>query len=296
MQIANVNLQNNRCRCRGDEAPVAGVCFPVIGNFICNFHCILVPSRTLRPEPPRHVQGDLTLCGYPSDKTFGLLQKQVLAPRMIQSMEILQLPILALEERIAQEMVEKPGARSGGGRPGPALRAGRCGRSGRRPGRPHRGRTRTGHRRGAPATRTTSRRLMKMDQEWPDHFEERSRPSRAEQEEAGERKLDAMANMIARPQTLQDYLHDQLGWFELDAPLRAMAERIVYNLDTNDTCKAGWKTSWARRRRRRSWRWPSGRWRWWQKLDPPGIAARDLRECLLLQLTPACRCSSSFRP
>ena len=29
-----------------------------------------------------------------------LAQKQVLAPRMIQSMEILQLPVLALEERI----------------------------------------------------------------------------------------------------------------------------------------------------------------------------------------------------
>ena len=37
-----------------------------------------------------------------------LVQKQVLAPRMIQSMEILQLPILALEERIEQEMQENP--------------------------------------------------------------------------------------------------------------------------------------------------------------------------------------------
>ncbi len=27
-----------------------------------------------------------------------------------------------------------------------------------------------------------------------------------------------MANMVARPQTLQDYLRDQLGWFEIDAP------------------------------------------------------------------------------
>ena len=26
-----------------------------------------------------------------------------------------------------------------------------------------------------------------------------------------------MANMVARPQSLQDYLHDQLGWFDLDA-------------------------------------------------------------------------------
>ena len=33
-----------------------------------------------------------------------MAQKQVLAPRMIQSMEILQLPLMALEERIEQEI------------------------------------------------------------------------------------------------------------------------------------------------------------------------------------------------
>ena len=45
-----------------------------------------------------------------------MAQKQVLAPRMIQSMEILQLPILAIEERIEQEVqnnetleVDEPG-------------------------------------------------------------------------------------------------------------------------------------------------------------------------------------------
>src|SRR5688572_24061589 len=37
-----------------------------------------------------------------------MTQKQVLAPRMIQSMEILQLPIMALQERIEQEMEENP--------------------------------------------------------------------------------------------------------------------------------------------------------------------------------------------
>ncbi len=36
------------------------------------------------------------------------LQTQKLAPRMIQSMEILQLPALALQERIEQEMNENP--------------------------------------------------------------------------------------------------------------------------------------------------------------------------------------------
>ena len=37
-----------------------------------------------------------------------MAQKQVLAPRMIQSMEILQLPILALQERIEQELQDNP--------------------------------------------------------------------------------------------------------------------------------------------------------------------------------------------
>ena len=36
------------------------------------------------------------------------VQVQKLAPRMIQSMEILQLPILALQERIDQELAENP--------------------------------------------------------------------------------------------------------------------------------------------------------------------------------------------
>src|SRR6476620_7844102 len=37
-----------------------------------------------------------------------LSQTMVLAPRMIQSMEILQLPIMALQERIQQELQENP--------------------------------------------------------------------------------------------------------------------------------------------------------------------------------------------
>src|SRR5437867_6286469 len=35
-------------------------------------------------------------------------QKQLLTPRMIQSMEILQLPLMALEERIEQELQNNP--------------------------------------------------------------------------------------------------------------------------------------------------------------------------------------------
>src|SRR5438874_205114 len=40
--------------------------------------------------------------------TQRLEQKMILAPRMIQSMEILQLPIMALQERVEQELQENP--------------------------------------------------------------------------------------------------------------------------------------------------------------------------------------------
>ena len=42
-----------------------------------------------------------------------MAQKQVLAPRMIQSMEILQLPVMALEERIEQLFHEQSQTASG---------------------------------------------------------------------------------------------------------------------------------------------------------------------------------------
>ena len=75
-----------------------------------------------------------------------LVQKQVLAPRMIQSMEILQLPILALEERIEQEMEENPVLELVEEEPELARRGGRVGGASAAR-RPQRGRARTGDRR-----------------------------------------------------------------------------------------------------------------------------------------------------
>src|ERR1051325_10722877 len=94
-----------------------------------------------------------------------LVQKQVLAPRMIQSMEILQLPIMALQERIEQELqenellevtqddlespaeeVENPDAPSEEERELVVEES--------------------------KNNEEDFERLLKMDEEWPDHFEE----------------------------------------------------------------------------------------------------------------------------
>ena len=59
-------------------------------------------------------------------------------------------------------------------------------------------------------------RLLNMAENLPDDYEERSRPSLNRIEAEGDRRHDAMANMLARPETLVDYLHHQLSWFEVE--------------------------------------------------------------------------------
>jgi len=213
-----------------------------------------------------------------------LVQKQVLAPRMIQSMEILQLPILALQERIEQEMEENPVLELAEQETeAPAEEAPAEDRlSPDAPSEEERELVID----ETHANEGDFERLLNMDEEWPDHFEERSHPSRSEVEEAGERKLDAMANMVARPQSLQDYLHDQLGWFDLEADLRAMAARIIYNLDTNGYLQGRLEDILGADAGEEEVALAQRALALVQKLDPPGVGARDLRECLLLQVLP----------
>jgi RNA polymerase sigma-54 factor len=210
-------------------------------------------------------------------------QVQTLAPRMIQSMEILQLPLLALQERIDQELSENPVLELA---------------------EPEQ--TTDGDEEDLDSVETAAdegekelvveednnaddfERLLEMDREVPDYFDERPRKSANRMEEEGDRKHDAMANLTTRPQSLQDFLLEQLIELEdLDPEVLRIAERIISTLDPMD----------------------GGRFRASlhdllppdtdpatqilaqqaleivQALDPPGIAARDLRECLLRQLT-----------
>ena len=203
---------------------------------------------------------------------------------MIQSMEILQLPILALQERIEQEMEENPVLELREEEPDAWT-------EGQQPEKPEPPDAPTEDERElvideSKGNEDDFERLLKMDEQWPDHFEEHSRPSRNQMEEAGQRKHDAMANMMARPQSLQDYLHDQLGWFDLEAELRAMADRIIYNLDGNGYLQGRLEDLLPLEAGKSELELARQALALVQKLDPPGVGARDLRECLLLQLTP----------
>ncbi len=208
------------------------------------------------------------------------VQKQILAPRMIQSMEILQLPILALQERIEQEMEENPVLEMR--EEDPDLPAEE--REAESPDSPTDEERELVIDEGSNNEEDFERLLNLDEEEWPDQFEDRTRRSRQSLEEASQRKLDAMANMTARPQSLEDYLRDQLSWFDLEPELRAMAERIIYNLDSNGYLPGRLEDLLGPDATEQDVELAQKALALVQKLDPSGVGARDLRECLLLQL------------
>src|SRR5262245_16016709 len=112
-------------------------------------------------------------------------QKLVLAPRMIQSMEILQLPIADLQAKIEKELQENPFLEQ-------------------KEKHGDQDETPPDFNPDAPLKHDETgevefSRLDELNRDWEDHFNEEHRVSRAALEEEGDRKLDAMANMAARP-------------------------------------------------------------------------------------------------
>jgi RNA polymerase sigma-54 factor len=220
-----------------------------------------------------------------------LAQKQVLAPRMIQSMEILQLPLMALQERIEQEMEDNPvldqvEVDADEPETTPEVEPS--------------DRLEDTERELVVADSQNNEddfeRLLNMAENMPDDYEERSRPSMNRIEAEADRRHDAMANMLARPETLVDYLHHQFAWFDVSDEVRRMAERIIYSLDSNGYLKTPLEellpplpaevNGDAAAHRAKQLAVAEQALAVVQRLDPPGVGARTLKECLLLQLTP----------
>ncbi|MGN6593880.1 MAG: RNA polymerase factor sigma-54 [Terriglobales bacterium] len=111
------------------------------------------------------------------------------------------------------------------------------------------------------------------------------------QQPATEIERPSFDNFISAPTTLTDHLRWQLSVEPIEADLRAAAEAIIGNLDED-----GYFTAEDDKGRRplrveelaASEDLPEDLVRealnLVQRFDPPGIAARDLRECLLIQL------------
>ncbi|NNE00847.1 MAG: RNA polymerase factor sigma-54 [Pirellulaceae bacterium] len=211
------------------------------------------------------------------------MQVQKLAPRMIQSMEILQLPTLALQERIEQEMNENPLLEQQEVDP-----------------------TAPDEDVEAPSADTRSEdekelvvhgdddnsedfeRLQNMVSDLPSTFDDSFKRSANRVAEDADRRHDLMANAQARPESLNDFLLHQLSEMDIDDRVEELAERIISTLDARD---GGYM------RMPLADLLPAGHTEEdlelaekalevVQSLEPVGIAARDLSECLVRQMKP----------
>jgi RNA polymerase sigma-54 factor len=222
--------------------------------------------------------------------TTRMTQNMILAPRMIQSMEILQLPIMALEERIQQELQENPVLEQmeNSSEDGAALEGDEDYTA-----------TATLEDTSDPGSKelvideTSSNeldfdRLEAISKDWEDHLNEEHRPSRNGIDQEGDKKHDAMQNMASRPQSLQDYLNDQLAFMEVTEQQDKLIRYLIAHVNENGYLpeKLTLEDLAQNHQPPVTVAELEDALMLLQKLDPPGVGARNLSECLLLQLRP----------
>lgn len=199
-----------------------------------------------------------------------------LAPRMIQSMEVLQLPLLALQEKIETELNSNPVLELDDEQPVTPVEI------------------------TTPETAETSeeqelvvrddsdkvedfQRLENVSDEYENYFEGYSyRPVRNDGEP--DRKMEAMQNTAAVELSLNDSLREQWRLMEAPEPVKAAGELIIDYID-----EKGYLTLRLEQLHNKD-KYPFGldqlnlALELIQKLEPVGVGARDPRECLLLQM------------
>src|SRR5881397_3549103 len=123
-------------------------------------------------------------------------------------------------------------------------------------------------------------RLVQLDQEWRDHFAQTNLPMRASAEE--EEKRQFMFDSLVAGTSLQESLIEQMRLSDLPEKDRPIAELIIGNIDDYGYLKStvedlAFSTNISAAAIAETLRVI-------QTFHPPGVGARDLRECLLLQL------------
>lgn len=216
---------------------------------------------------------------------------QVLAPQLQQSLALLQAPTLELKALIEQELQQNPvleeslnGEMEQEERPGKEPEGAEMSDPAEPP----------ADTQYDPATEKPStdpvddfqaefERLTQLDQEWRDHFSQSSLPSRQSPED--EERRQYMFDSLVAGTSLQENLLEQVRLSDLEPGQRPIAEMIIGNIDDYGYLQAGIDELAF------STNIPAEKilevLKVIQTFHPPGVGARDLRECLLLQLERA---------
>ncbi len=206
-----------------------------------------------------------------------------LAPRMIQSMEILQLPTLALEERIDQELAENPVLErldAAGDSPSDGLAVAGLPAQATAP--------------STPAAAGASGSDGPPSPESPPDFHGESwlgngSPHRLRGGDA-DAKSQALANIAAPGASLQEQLLGQWSLLDLNPTIRRAGEVLMDWMDADGYIRDSLDIISRElppgvRRQDLQAAWPILQ----ERLEPAGLGARNLRECLLLQLDALAR-------
>jgi RNA polymerase sigma-54 factor len=198
--------------------------------------------------------------------------QQMLAPQLQQSLALLQAPLMELQALVNQELEQNPVLEEN-----PELELAQKEPDGEfdaeeSPQDP-----------AAPDAEWESQieRLTQLDQEWKDYFSETALPSVRHSKDDEERRQH-MFDSLTTSTSLQEELRDQVRLSDLDASHYDLADMLIGNIDEGGFLKAStneliFSTNAPKETIERVVELI-------QSFDPPGVGARDLRECLMLQL------------
>ncbi len=123
-------------------------------------------------------------------------------------------------------------------------------------------------------------RMVQLDQEWRDRFSPTNTPIRATAEDEERRQF--MFDSLTAETSLAEHLIEQVRDTNLNEEQRVIAELLIGNIDDYGQLKATLDELAA------ATNLPADKisdvLNVIQSFDPPGVGARDLRECLMLQL------------
>jgi RNA polymerase sigma-54 factor len=214
-------------------------------------------------------------------------QRQLLTPRMIQSMEILQLPLMALEERIEQELQANPVLE---------FREGESEADTITDAPEKQGEDRVEEERALVVKEDSNHaedfdRLERLsayleNEEFSTNgsFRDRIGASTASYDGERDRKLDAMANTAARGENLSEHLLAQWAFVETTPDVRKAGEAIINYIDGDGYFRIEFEQVQKESKTPLKLEDLQEALRLIQALEPSGVGARNLRECLLIQL------------
>ncbi len=199
-----------------------------------------------------------------------LSQVQILAPQLQQSLQVLQVPLLELRQMVQEELRTNPTLEE---RPVDNVNL-----------EIEPGITESNDKKKENEVEDDFQKefeeLAQLDDEWREYFFQSSAVRQPSSEDEERRRF--MLDSIVKQETLQDHLLAQLEMTDLDTRRRRLAELVIGSIDDS-----GYLSSSLEDLAHASGLEPKDLepiLELVQSFDPVGVGARDLRECLLLQL------------